>query len=112
MFSVFKNARRDAAMAVANTRQYQIACESARILETTLNPRSFFGRCDDIAYTEERANGRPSEFREDTAVQTQLQVDFIDRLIAAGRQSVLDEAMDTYHDRWTKEALLYYERRK
>lgn len=112
MFSIFKRAKRDSAMAVANTRHYQIAQESAQILSSTLNPRTFFGRCDDIAYAEESVSGRMSRFRMDTQVHTQLQIAFIDRLIDADRRSVLDEAVRVYHDRWTEEALDYYEARK
>ena len=112
MFSIFKKAKQHAAIATANTRHYQIAQDSARILETTLNPRTFFGRCDDIANAEERFTGTPSRFRSDTAMHTRLQIAFIDRLIDAGKQTDLEEAMQTYHGRWTAAALAYYVQRK
>ena len=109
MFSIFKKAKRDAAMTIASTRHYQIAQESAQILSSTLNPRTFFGRCDDIANAEESVSGRTSQFRIDTQVHTRLQIAFIDRLIDADRRNVLDEAVRVYHARWTEEALDHYE---
>ena len=89
-------------------RHYEIAQESARLLETTMNPRTFFGRCDDIAFAEERVTGKASAFRADTVRHTKLQIAFIQRLIDAGKRAVLDEAINTYENRWTAAAIDYY----
>ena len=112
MSCIIKMFRKDVAKKVVNTRHYQIAQDSARLLETTLNPRTFFGRCDDIVIAEECMTGKKSAFQADTARHTRLQIAFIQRLIAAGRQSVLDDAMQTYRDRWTAGALAYYEQHR
>ena len=86
-------------------RHYDIADESITLIKTTLNPRTFFGRCSDVAVAEERITGQPSEFLNDTA----LQIDSIDRAVAAGRQEILRAAMQPYVERLTKEARIYYE---
>ena len=96
----------------AGIRHYEIARESAHLLETTMNPRTFFGRCDDIALAEERVTGKASVFRTDTSRHTKLQIAFIQRLINSGKQTILDDAMNTYQSRWTAAALEYYNRHR
>ena len=95
--------------AVVNLRHYEIAEESIALIKTTLNPRTFFGRCSDVAAAEERITGKPSKFLNDTMLQTALQMDFVDRMVAAGRRETLREAMQPYVDRLTPEARLYYD---
>ena len=109
MGCIVKRFKMGAAKKVVDIRHYQIAQDSARLLETTLNPRTFFGRCDDIVIAEECVTGKKSVFQADTARHTRLQIAFIQRLIDAGKQDVLDEAMQTYRDRWTAGALAYYQ---
>ncbi|MBR5537925.1 MAG: hypothetical protein IKU58_08500 [Clostridia bacterium] len=87
-----------------NSRHYEVAAESMDLIRATLNPRTFFGRCDDVAACETRITGQPSAFLADTELQTALQIEFIDRVIAAGRQ----ETMLPYIERLTEEALAHY----
>ena len=112
MSCIFKVFKKDVAKKVADSRHYQIAQDSARLLETTLNPRTFFSRYDDIVIAEKRVTGKKSAFQEDTARHTRLQIAFIQRLIDAERQSVLNDAMQTYRDRWTAGALAYYQQHR
>ena len=92
-----------------NSRHYEIAAESIDLIRTTRNPRTFFGRCDDVAAYEERITGQSSAFLADTALQTALQMELIDRLAAADRQTTLLESMQPYLDRLTEAALAHYE---
>ena len=78
------------------------------ILRKTVNPRTFFGRCDDIVISEERITGRPSKFKKDTAIQTKLQIEFLDRAIAAGKADLLRESMPQYMEKLTPAARVYY----
>ena len=108
MFGLFnKKKRMKIADAAASTRHAEIAADSLTLVRSTLNPKTFFGRCDDIAVAEERLTGT-STFREDIEIQTALQIEFIDRVIAAGRVDSFKESMSNYEHRLTPDALLYY----
>ena len=93
-----------------NTRYLEIAGESMQLLESTLNPQTFFGRCDDIAFSEERITGKTSEFLRDTELLTRLQIGLIDRVSDTGRVAALKEGMEPYIDRLTDKALVHYRR--
>ena len=96
--------------AAAKSRHLEIAGESMELLQSTLNPRTFFGRCDDIAFSEERITGKASQFLQDTELLTKLQLDFIDRMSDAGRIAALKEGMQPYIGRLTDAALAHYRR--
>ena len=95
------------AYAVAATRHVEIASDSLKLVRSTLNPKTFFGRCDDIAAAEERLTGT-STFKDDLDVQTALQIEFIDRVIAAGRAKSFKAEMAAYEWRLTPDAMLHY----
>lgn len=108
MFGIFKKKKRlEIANAVASTRHVEIASDSLKLVRSTLNPKTFFGRCDDIAAAEARLTGT-STFIDDIDVQTTLQIEFIDRVIAAGRTKSFKADMAAYEWRLTPEAMLYY----
>ena len=108
MFSIFKSKKKKIADAAVALRHYEIASESVELLRKTVYPKTFFGRCDDVAFEEERMTGRPSKFKKDTALQTKLQMEFLDRAIAAGKKDLLRKEMPKYVGRLTTEALAYY----
>lgn len=87
-----------------NLRHLKIIDDSIELLKVTLNPSTFFGRCDDIAFSEEQINGKPSVFRDDAEFHSLIQIDFIDRLAAADRLSALKE----YESRLTDAARKHY----
>ena len=96
--------------AAVHMRHYEIASDSMELLQKTLNPKTFFGRCDDIAFSEARITGAPSAFLQDTALLTELQIGLIDRLRDAGRLVSAAESLAPYLGRLTDEALEYYVR--
>ena len=102
-------AKQEAFRANVAQRPGDIMADSFELVQTTLSPRTFFGRCDDIAAVEERVMGCPSEFAADVELLTWLQTEFIDRLVAAGRYRALHEYMLPYIDRLTEEALEHYQ---
>ena len=99
-----------AGCAAVRMRHYEIASESMELLKKTLNPKTFFGRCDDIAFSEMRITGAPSAFLQDTALLTELQIGLIDRLQDAGHLVSAAESLVPYLGRLTDEALEYYVR--
>ncbi len=107
----FRKKKTEATLAETTTtyRHLEIAADSMQLIESTLNPSTFFGRCDDIAFSEEQITGEPSAFLLDTQLQTTLQIDFINRVLAAGRKHILETAMPKYAHKLTSEALSYYE---
>ena len=106
MFGLFK---KRIAVTAAAPRHYEIAKESMEILRKTVNPATFFGRCDDVAASEKRITGRPSKFRKDLALQTRLQIDFFDRAVAAGKADLLRQVMPKYAGKLTPAARAYYQ---
>lgn len=108
MFGIFKSKKQKLADAAVALRHYEISKESIELLRKTVNPRTFFGRCNDVAISEERVTGKPSKFKRNTQLQTKLQIEFLDRAIAAGKRELLIESMPSYEDQLTPEAFLYY----
>lgn len=108
MFGIFKSKKQKMADAAVALRHYEIAKESVELLRKTVYPKTFFGRCDDVALSEERMTGRPSKFKKDTALQTKLQIEFFDRAIAAGKKDLLRTEMPKYIGKLTPEAMAYY----
>ena len=108
MFGLFrKKKNKKIANAVADLRHLEIASDSLKLVRSTLNPKTFFGRCDDIVAAEVRLTGT-STFEDDLDVQTALQIEFIDRVIAAGRKEMFKASMTDYEWRLTPDAKLYY----
>lgn len=91
-----------------HSRHNEIMQESLNLLQTTVYPKTFFGRCSDVAFSEEQITGKPSKFLLDLDLQTELQIAFIDRALAAGKESLLRQEMPRYDDRLTAEAAAYY----
>lgn len=108
MFGRFrKRKRRELADAAFAARQVEIATDSLKLIRSTLEPKTFFGRCDDIAAVEEQLTGT-SAFRDDIPMQTALQIELIDRVIAAGRADTFRTSMADYEWRLTPDAMLHY----
>ena len=108
MFGLFKKKKRmELANAVASTRHVEIASESLNLVRSTLNPKTFFGRCEDIAVAEERLTGT-STFRDDIEIQTALQIEFIDRALASGKAQAFKSSMENYTHLLTPDALIHY----
>ena len=108
MFGILKSKKQKIIDVAVAMRHYEIASESIDLLRKTVYPKTFFGRCEDVAFSEERMTGRPSKFRKDTALQTKLQIDFLDRAMAAGKKDLLSEEMPKYIVKLTSEALKHY----
>lgn len=87
------------------TREGQIIADSIKLMRTTVNPRTFFARCEDIAVMEERVMGIPSEFTADGELMTLMQTELIDRIVSGGRPL---DIMEPYLDRLTEDALRHY----
>jgi hypothetical protein len=71
-----------------------------------LVPKIFFDRCDDIAAAEAWLTGTSA--LDDIDIRTALQIEFIDRVIAAGRADTFEASMADYEWRLTSDTMLYY----
>lgn len=101
-------------------RSEQIKRESLEIMSTTTNPKTFWGRYNDVLrFTEmDWSGGVPSGKLEQAAHERTsmfqktlepLVIDFIDRCIAAGKGDLLHQSMKEHKDLLSKDVLSYYE---
>ena len=102
---------------------YRIFTDSLKLLQTTTNPRTFFGRYDDmlgavgkIMEACKKVNLESSELKgleivEDITseeVKTNMIIDFIDRCIDVDKVEVLEAELGEYKDKMTEESISYY----
>lgn len=111
IFSLFKSAKTNRKNEVVNlvmsdSRYVQIGRESLDLLRKTTNPRTFFGRYEDLVFSL-RSLGQSTNEIESDAFKSELQIEFIDRLVEAGKLNMLLDELDKYREHMTEDSLEY-----
>ena len=111
IFSLFKSAKSKREHEVANLvmsgyRHVQVGRESLDLIRKTTNPRTFFGRYEDLVYSLRSLGQSTNEIESDT-FKSQLQIEFIDRLVEEGKLNLLLDELDKYREHMTEDSLEY-----
>lgn len=111
IFSFLKTAkdkrRHDLAVfAMSAPRYVQVGHESLALLRKTTNPRTFFGRYDDLVFSL-RSMGQSTREVTSEAFKSELQIEFIDRLVETDKLHLLIADIEKYRAKMTQESLEY-----
>ena len=97
-----------ATFAMAGPSYVRLGRESLELLRKTTNPRTFFGRYDDLVFSLESLGQSTREVTSDT-FKSELQIEFIDRLIDADKLHLLVADLEKYRSKMTQDSLEYLE---
>ena len=89
-------------------RHVQVGRESLDLLRKTTNPRTFFGRYEDLVFSLRSLGQSTIEIESDT-FKSELQIEFIDRLVEAGKLGLLVSELEKYEAYMTEDSLDYLE---
>ena len=95
-----------ASLAMAAPRHLQVGRKSLELIRKTTNPRTFFGRYDDLVFSLQ-ALGQPTCEVTSDVFKSELQIEFIDRLVEAGKLNLLIADLEKYRSRMTQDSLEY-----
>ncbi len=97
-----------AAFAMAAPSYLRIARDSIELLRNTTNPSTFFSRYDDLVFSLESLGRSTRDVTSDT-FKSELQIEFIDRLVDADKLYLLVYDLEKYSSKMTQDSLEYLE---